>query len=288
LPGVCLDDRALDVAAWSDGSPFSEALARLRGRLVGEFDAVDPEAVRDTARLYLRFSLGAEAEATLTAFPEAQIPERALLVDLARAVDGRPVAPGGPLAADADCPGLHGVWLAAGRAVPVWRSTASFEALHAAFTELPTDLRAQLAPGLVRRLIDAGRIAEARILYLTAVRPGEAPGPALRLAEARLAAAEGRSAEAVRTMATLARSGGPAISVDALADLIRVALDAHLAIPEPVATDLATATLQSRGSPRDAWLRGLLAETLAQRGDLPGALAELRRGIADLPAQATA
>lgn len=285
LPGACLDDRALDVAAWSDATPFPEALARLRSRQVGEFDAADPEAVRDTARLYLRFGFGAEAEATLAAFPEAGIPERALLADLARAVDGRPVTPGGPLAVDADCPGLHGVWLAAGGAAPIWRSAASFEALHAAFTELPADLRAQLAPGLVRRLIDAGRIAEARVLYLTAVRPGEAPGPALRLAEARLAAAEGRSAEAVRTMATLARSGGPAISVDALADLIRVALDAHLAIPEPVATDLAAATLQSRGSARDARLRGLLAETLARRGDLPGALAELRRGIADLPPQ---
>lgn len=287
LPGACLDDGALDVATWSDGTPFPEALARLRGRLVGEFDAADPAAVRDTARLYVRFGLGAEAEATLAAFPEAPIPERALLADLARAVDGRPVAPGGPLAVEAECPGLHGVWLAAGGAVPVWRSAAGFEALHAAFAELPADLRVRLAPGLVRRLIDAGRIAEARTLYLTAVRPGEAPDPALRLAEARLAAAEGRSAEAVRTMAALARSGGPAISVDALADLVRVALDAHLAIPEPVATDLAAATLQSRGSARDARLRGLLAETLAQRGDLPGALAELRRAMTDLPGQAT-
>lgn len=288
LPGACLADVTLDVASWSTEELFSDRLAELRGRLVGEFDVPDPTAIRDTARLYIRYGLGAEAEATLAAFPDAKVPDRAVLADLARVVDGEPVADRGPLAVDAECPGLHGVWLAAGGAVPVWRSAAGFETMHAAFAEMPANLRATLAPGLVRRLIDAGRIGEARTIYLTAVRPGELPGPALQLAEARLEAAEGRSAEAVRTMAKLARSNEASISADALTDLIRVALDTHLAIPEAVATDLATAALQSRGSVRDARLRGLLAETLAQRGDLPGALAELRRAMADLPPQAPA
>lgn len=286
VPGACLPDATLDLAAWSDGSPFPDQLARLRSRLVGEFDAPDPQAIRDAARLYVRFGLGAEAEATLSAFPAVAVPDRAVLDDLARVVDDRPAAPDGPLALDVDCPGLHGVWIAAGGAGPVWRDARGFEAVHAAFAEMPAELRATLAPGLVRRLIEEGRLGEARTLYLTTVRPGEAPGPALQLAGARLEAAEGRSAEAVRTMARLARSNTAAISVDALADLIRVALDAHLAIPEPVATDLATAALQSRGAPRDARLRGLLAETLARRGDLTGALGELRRAIADLPARA--
>ncbi|MFT3974363.1 MAG: hypothetical protein QM699_13210 [Amaricoccus sp.] len=286
LPGACLADRALDPTAWSDGTPFPEELGHLRSHLVGEFDTPDPAVIRDTARLYIRLGLGAEAEATLGAFPDAKVPDRAVLLDLARVVDDRPVTPRGPLAVDAECPGLHGVWLAAGGAVPVWRSAAGFEAVHAAFAEMPGELRTMLAPTLVRRLIDAGRISEARTIYLTAVRPGDPTSPALQLAEARLEAAEGRSAEAVRTMAKLARSNQASISIDALADLVRVALDTHLAIPEPVATDLATATLQSRGSAFDGRLRGLLAETLAQRGDLPGALAELRRGMSDLPAQA--
>lgn len=286
VPGVCLADRALDVTRWSDGTPFAEQLIRFRTRLLGEFDQPDTGAVDGAARLYVRFGLGAEAVALLAAFPDAPIADRAILVDLARAVDDEPVAPTGPLAVDAECPGLHGVWLAAGGAVPVWRTAGGFDAMQAAFAEMPTELRGLLAPRLVRRLIDAGRIDEARLIYLIATRSGEAPGPGLQLAEARLTAAEGRSAEAVRTMAKLARSNEAAISVDALADLVRVALDAHLAIPELVATDLATATLESRGSERDAKLRGLLAETLAQRGDLTGALAELRRARTDLPSQA--
>ena len=60
----------------------------------------------------------------------------------------------------------------------------------------------------------------------------------LEAAHAAFAVAEQnvRSAEAVRTMAKLARSGEASISIDALADLIRVALDSHLPIPEAVAT----------------------------------------------------
>lgn len=286
VPSACLPDRIFDVAAWSGQQPFPAQLAGLRSRLVGEFDEPDPEAIRSIARLYLRFGLGVEAEAMLAAFPDTPVPGGPALLDLARAVEGRPVPAGGPLSADVDCPGLHGAWLAVAGVAPVWRSPASFDAAHAAFSEMPADLRAHLAPGLVRRLIDAGRVPEARVIYLTAVRPGETPGSALRLAEARLVAAEGRSAEAVRTMAKLAGGGEAAISVDALADLVRVALDTHLPIPEPVATDLATASLQYRGSDRDVALRGLLAETLAQRGDLPGALAELRRAMADVPGEA--
>lgn len=286
LPGACMADRAFDLTAWADGSPFPDQLARLRTRLVGEFDAPDPDAVRDMARLYVRFGLGAEAEATLDAFPDTKIADRSVLRDLGRVVDGAPVAPTGPLAVDADCPGLHGVWLAAGSVAPIWHDTASFQRMHTAFSEMPADVRGMLAPDIVRRLTESGRIEEARTIYLTAVRPGEIPGPELQLAEARLEAEEGRSAEAVRTMVRLARSNEAAISVAALADLIRVALDTHLPIPEPVATDLATAVLQSRGSAQDARLRGLLGETLAQRGDLPGALAELRRAMSDLPARA--
>lgn len=284
--GACLPDRTLDVATWSGDGPFPDQLAVLRSRIVGEFDEPDPEAIRAIARLYVRFGLGTEAEAMLSAFPGTPVPDGPVLVDLARAVEGRPGPVGGPLSTHVDCPGLHGAWLALAGSVPVWRSPEGFDAAHSAFSEMPDDLRALLAPGLVRRLIDAGRVPEARMIYLTAVRPGATPDAALRLAEARLVAAEGRSAEAARTMSELARSSEAAISADALADLVRVALDAHLAIPETVATDLAAASLQYRGSDRDVQLRGLLVETLARRGDLPGALAELRRAISDIPDEA--
>ena len=67
-PEVCLDDARLDVGAWSNGLALTAQMPELRRQLVGEFDAPNPEAVRDLARLYIRFGFGAEAEALLAAF----------------------------------------------------------------------------------------------------------------------------------------------------------------------------------------------------------------------------
>ena len=117
-PAVCLEDARLDVGAWSNGLPLTAQTPELSRQLVSEFDAPNAAAVRDLARLYLRFGFGAEAEALLAAFPAAPVEDRALLVDLSRAVEGRAVTPDGPLTVDAACPGNHGLWLALAGAAP--------------------------------------------------------------------------------------------------------------------------------------------------------------------------
>ncbi len=67
-PEVCLDDARLDVGAWSNGLALTAQMPEFGRQLVSEFDAPNPEAVRDLARLYIRFGFGAEAEALLAAF----------------------------------------------------------------------------------------------------------------------------------------------------------------------------------------------------------------------------
>ena len=286
-PAVCLEDARLDVGGWSNGLPLTAQTPELSRQLVSEFDAPNAAAVRDLARLYLRFGFGAEAEALIAAFPAAPVEDRALLVDLSRAVEGRAVTPDGPLTVDAACPGNHGLWLALAGAAPAWHDAASFAGVQAAFGLLPPDLRLLLAPQLIGRLLDAGRVPEARLILDTAARPGEPSNADLDLAAARIATAEGHPAEAIRALDALLEGDGHA-SAAALTELTRLALEARLAIPDRVVTDLRAAALQYRGAPEEAELRQLLIAALAARAELPTALAETRHAMRDLPAAAPA
>jgi hypothetical protein len=280
LPPVCIADAELDVAAWSNGLPMHAQAVALGRRLVGEFDAPDPAALRDLVRLHIRFGFGAEAGSLLASFDTA-LPDQALLADLGRAVDGRPAAPGGPLARAEPCPGRHGLWLALGGVAPAFHDAAHFATVHAAFAELPPDFRALTAPALVNRLLDAGRPGEARLIYDTAARPTGAASAELTLAEARLAAAEGRPVEGARALAALVETNAPN-ATEALTHMVRLALDAGLPIPERVITDLRAAAVQHRNSAREAELRGLLAEALGRQGAIDLAVEEIRAARADL------
>lgn len=281
VPTVCRDDGLLDVGSWTNGLPLHRQVPPLSRRVVGEFDRPDVQALGDLARLYIRFGFGVEAESLLRSF-DVEVPERSLLIDLARAVEGRPVIAPDSLALDAACPGRHGLWLAIGGGAPAYRDAAQFEAVQGAFAELPPDLRALVGPSLVARLLDAGRPNEARIVLDIVERPGGAGSAALRLAAARVEAEEGRPLDAIQALSALVEENAHN-AVDALTAMVRIALDEGIGIPERTVTDLRSAAIQHRRSPREAELRGLLAEALASRAQLAAAVEEVLRARADLP-----
>ncbi len=281
LPVECRPDGDFAVAGWADGRPAHRQIADLAGRLLGEFDTPDPVVLEAMARIQVRFGLGAEAEQLLGAI-EVPLAARPLLVDLARAVEGRPPLPGGPLSVGAACPGAHGLWLAVAGTGPAYRDAAHFAGIGAALAELPPDLRALVGPGLIGRLIDEGHPDAARRIYDTTVRPDPHRSAALILAEARLVAAEGSPGAAIRELGDLVESNAANAS-EALRHLARLAIDTGTAIPERLVMDLAAEARLLRATPQGPVLRALLAEALAARGDLAGAVRELRTGMADTP-----
>ena len=139
-----------------------------------------------------------------------------------------------------------------------------------------------LGAGLIGRLLDAGRPAEARLILDITVRPGLAPSAELRLAEARVVAAEGDQAAAVRALGTLVDANAHN-ATEALARLVRLAVDADIAIPDARVGDVRAAALLHRRTPREGELRGLLAEALAHASRLGPAIAEIRSARRDLP-----
>jgi len=281
VPLECLPDARLDVGAWSNGRPFFEQRAALATGLVGEFDRPEPEALATLARLYIRFGFGLEAEQALGAFAVA-VEDGALLRDLARAVERRPVAADGPLALVAACPGNHGLWLALGGVAPAFHDATHFASVHAAFAEMPPDLRALVGPALVDRLLDADRTPEARLIYDTTQRPGFAPSVDMRLAAARLAAAEGEPGVAVRALDALVDENAPNAAV-ALTHLVALAREAGLPVPPRTVLDLRAAVVQNRGTELEPLLRARLVVALAAVGALPEAVAELRAARGAIP-----
>lgn len=280
----CLPDGLFDIAHWSRGEALFAEAPDLAARLLGEFDRPDPEAIANLARLEIRFGFGREAETLLAGF-ETPIDNGALLADLARAVEGRAVAPDGPLALGGACPGRHALWLAIGGAAPVFRDGRDFAATATAFAELPPDLRALLGPGLTQRLLDAGRIGPARIIQDIAARPGGRASAEARLSEALLVAEEGDKVAAAAMLRDLLAEH-PANARAALSRLARLVIDADLEAPADLATDLATAAAEARGGSEEAGLRALLAETLAHSGAFARAFSEIDTARAALPREA--
>lgn len=267
----CQADAALDIARWSDGRPHTEQAAGLRHLLVGEFDRPDAAAVRALARLHIRHGLGAEARAVLDSF-DADLPDRDLLADLARLVDGGEAL--GPLARDIICPGRHGLWLAIAGNPAMLTSDDAVRALPPVFAELPRDLRMLLGPRLITNLLETGRPEDARVILDVAQRSGETPTAPLALASGRVAAAEGRLAGAEAHLLPLVERRAHN-SDDALLTLVAARLAAGEPVPEAWVTDLHALAFEQAGGPREVPARALAAEAEARNGNIRAAIAEL-------------
>lgn len=281
VPSACLGDARMDVASWTDGQPLHRQIPALSRLMVGEFDRPNADAIGDLARLYIRYSFGVEAGALLTSF-DVRFEDRALLLQLARAVEAQPLETDGPLTVAAPCPGRHGLWQALGGAVPAFRDAEHFRGIEDAFAEMPPDLRNLLGPRLAGRLLDEGRPEEARRIHDITRRPGQAASVDMQLIGGRLAAAEGDPVEGVRRLNALVEKNAYN-SVEALTYLVKVALEADLAIPDRVILDLRSAALEQRRSEREPVLRALLARALARKGELAAAIEEILAARRDLP-----
>ena len=284
VPDACLDDAALDVGDWATARPLAGAArgaarparrrvrpARGRGACAASPASTCAPASAPRPARCSPASRGSTASTTGRCSPISPAWSRAATP-----------SPAGPLALPYPCPGRHALWLALGGAAPAFHDASAFAEVEAAFAELPADLRATLGPRLIGRMLDAARPGEARRLLDTSVRNGDLPTPGLRLAEARILAAEGEAEAALALLAGLAAGRDP-VALEALMRAVRLALDAGLPLPEDAVTDLRAAALEQRGTAREPELRALLVETLAERAELPAAVREARAAARDLP-----
>ncbi len=283
----CLPDGLFDVASWGNGEPASSQIAERRRALLGEFDAPSATAVADLARLYLYFGFGAEARATLQAFP-VSVPDRDILESIASIVDDGAAGSPGRLAGMAGCDGAAALWAVLATPGPAAATGIDRGAVIRAFSDLPVALRRQLGPPLAGRFLDAGDAGTARAVHDAVTRAIGDAGAGTRLVGAALALRAGEDARGEAILEGVAAEDAAASPL-ASAELAEARLARHETFDTDAVASLAALAFQARGTPLGARLARAEVLATASTGnydDAFAALARLERRAAKAPVPA--
>lgn len=270
--GSCLPADALDLSSWGDSRPVSEQMAEANAGLVGEFDHVDPEALKKAIHFDLYIGFGAEARQLMRAFP-SDLPDQPIWTSLSLLVEGQEDS-NSSFIDQSSCDGPSALWAVLANSNLTKGSAVNRDAVFLAFSALPVPMRRNLGPILADRFLkleDAEMAAKVRDAVLRA--PGE-DGPGVVLMEAKLDMTAGKPAEAEEKLAKLAEDSGP----DSARAMIALA-EAKAAQDQPIEAETVLA-LQAIGEEAlDEEVRAsvdhALILALAASGDFDAAFAGL-------------
>ena len=288
----CLDDVQFSMAGWGGEAGFSDELASLRSRLLGEFDVPDPQIAKALVQLYLRYGLGAEARLMLVE-TGVDLENAPLYNDIAALLEGEPERAAGPVLKGAGCGGAHEMWyLATGH--------GDYQVLEPltitdVFSAYPIEVRALIGPPLAQAFIKRGQV-DAGHLVLEIVRRAESGvTTAQSMAEAKVMEAQGDTLGAASIYRTLALENGEN-APEALIGYARTLLESDDPLPETLLVDMEAAAFFNRDTessdPLKIWeikVRNAVAgadvalaqirETLNERPHLKDELTELAADI---------
>ncbi len=229
----CLSEGDWAVADWGDFRPAAEQIAAARGRLVGEFDRPDPEAILALSRLYLHLGFGLEAKEVLRSFP-VDLPQAPLLTTLAEVMDNGVAPNATDLHRLTECDTGAALWAVLARPHLTPADPMNRDRILRDFAILPPHLRQHLGPPLSERFREAGDEQGARTIRDAIRRIDLAPTPSVALMDARVDLAGGAVAEAEAQLQSVAAGTSP----DA-AEALAILIEERLARGQPV--DAATA-----------------------------------------------
>jgi hypothetical protein len=175
----CPEPDHVDVPSWGDPAGLPVGMGRVYRTLFGEFDAINPQAVQDLARVYIHYGFGAEARQILDLSGAGDAATQ-LLGELAELVDQRPLPEGALLHRAVACGEPAVFWALLARPEIDPGLVFDHAALQRSFAALPAGLRETLGPGLVRKLEAVGHVGTARHLQrmiepVGTDKPGTAP-----------------------------------------------------------------------------------------------------------------
>lgn len=265
-PEPCLADSLFDFAVPDGGAAIRGRIAELRASLAGEFDRPDKAALDGLIRLYIGLGFGAEALALMATFPG--MPDQAPLYRELASIMQRGYAEGAEiLPRDAQCTGASGLWAIMARAEIPLGEEPDGPALAEYFADLPADLRRRIGPILGIRMLDAGFLAEARLIADRIARAPGPPGADLVLLMARLELAGDQAATARRALTGLVETDQPN-APDALELLLGDLLENGKAVPERLLTEASAIAFELRFSPAGARLRRMEILAHAASGEV--------------------
>jgi len=266
---ACLPDSALDMAAWGSDQPVSAQIALSATGLIGEFDRPDPEAIRRAVRYYLSLGFGAEALHLLRSF-DMPDEERQLWQAMAGIVD-HGAAEGGAFAGMMVCDTAAALWavLAQARSDGTEPNT---QAVLRSFSALPRHLRQHLGPLLADRFLGRNDTESARAVRDAVLRTSADLMPSVRLMEARIDLAQGKTDAAGSTLADLVTEAGP-VGAEAMIAWVDRLLAEGKPVDAPTVTALAALLHEHKGGPLEPALHKAHVLSLAAAGDFDAAFA---------------
>jgi len=264
---VCSRTGDLDLSAWETDEDAGTRLGRARSEIFGEFDQIDPNALRDLMLTYLFFGFGAEARAAIQLAPGAA-PDEKYLLGLADIFDGNRPLTVNPFAGAHQCDSSAALWaVLAAEEIP---DGTDKESVLRFFSALPPHLRKQLGPDVSNLFVAAGDPSSAAAILRAVTRSGVEDSPGIALAEAGIATLK-EDHETAREKLAEAVVSGEEHSAEALVRLV----DEHWRSREPLAPDVpdlaAAYALELRDDALGPELRQAEVVALSLTGSFPEA-----------------
>ncbi|MFT3690622.1 hypothetical protein [Paenirhodobacter sp.] len=247
----CMPDALFDLQSWRTDAPVPDQIAAARAALVGEFDRPDPDAAVALARLYLALGFGAEARDVLRGF---DLPPRtaAAYAYIAGLLEETGPTGESPITAMTGCNGKVALWALLGATPLPAMDQIDLQAVQAAFSGLPPDIRNMLGPDLVDRLLAVGARDAAHAVVNSLGRSPDPRGAALAIAQARIDLDRGQPEAVEKGVMPIARSNDAAA-----ARALIMAIDARLERNRPVdreSVENAAALAQELGASQEGLL----------------------------------
>lgn len=269
---ACIPDDRLRISDWGNDHPVAMEIGTIRSGLVGEFDRPAPDVVTAASRYYLYLGFGLEARQLLQGLDIAA-PDRALWEAMAHILDGEDV-PGQVLAGMEVCDTAAALWAALAAPEIAAGPEVNTAAIQRSFSALPLHLRRHLGPGLAERFLARQDRETARAIKDAILRaPGNA-GASVKLMEARIELANGRSELAEQHLTALTTETGP-VGVEAIMTLINEQARVGKTIDPVLITALESYLLEAKGGPKERMMRDALALGYATQDRFDDAFSQL-------------
>lgn len=266
----CLPDAQFNISEWGDEGSIMAKISEQRGRISGEFDTIDTEAVLGLAKAYIYAGFGAEALSVLSRF-DLVLEEKETFMAMAQTVDDGVSGFYANFADQMACDTASALWAALYAPTLSKQAPINTASILGAFSRLPAHLRRLLGPGLAQKFLETGDIDTARALRNAISRlPGSA-GSEFNLLDAKLDLERGLTETVEHTLEDIIVTDS-SVAPRALIELLEIRLQKGEHIEPQVLATAESYIFEQQGTRIAADLQRLIVLLFGQSGDFNKAL----------------
>ncbi|WP_424939079.1 hypothetical protein [Aliiroseovarius sp. S253] len=259
---ACLPDEQFDIARWGAYMPEFNAPLFESSNYLGEFDRPDKALLVSHIRQKIYMTFGLEALQLMGNYVD-NLGDGSVLRMMAEVVEYGEAKSHAHWDSQLICNTRGALW--ASLAQPTLQGRINTNAVLRSFSELPLHLRAHLAPGLARKLLDAGRVEAAVQIRNMATRSGRIPSGEEAILQAEIDLTKGETDKAEQELAdtiqTVLTQTQPAIST-----LIESKLQNGKGISDNELSLLASVAFEHKGSTEGDRMQRLQIRALFHMG----------------------